>query len=498
MKKKLSLMLALLMLALPVFSGAEAVPGLTNGAVELDYMTKYILQGQKVTVDYSTEFTDTFFAMTGMDENLQTAVKELLSALSFRITGQTDGSRAQGGLAVLLSGDEIVNAKAALIEKNLYATSSLLAGKVIQVTPAQIKQLLKSLLAQMVQNGAIPQELADGMISFYRNFRKDPAGAVMSLIGSPNFEPLTSALTEMASGITMDSVTEAPAELPAAATVITVPVKKEALTGVTTELAKLIWNLPVTQKLAPYINGAPKTEDEMVAAFNKLPEKLAEDTEVKIYADESGSIFMMSDLKVVKGGETVDVSYRCLIKMIENGMNMEYSLTIPDGIIRAVMDITVQDSLTSVSYHITTEATEDGKTWQPMEEIVNLTAEEGENTRSINMDATVRVKADPDAQPTGVSIKGTQTMTDLGDHATETGEVVMGIEGVGDLVTYHIAAETGAAEDYIDTADAVQPLAMSEEELNALKQELLGNVQQMLPGLMEKLPASVVNMFMAK
>lgn len=494
MKKLLSMMLALLMLALPVFSGAETVTVTAATLLQGDYMSRYILQGQKMTADYSMELSDTFFSMAGADENIQAALRDLMSVLSFRITGQTDGSKAQGGMAVLLSGEEVLSAKTALIEKNLYATSNLLGGKVLQVTPAQIKELAKKLLNQMVEQGAVTQEQADSLIRFYQNLRKDPAGTIMSLIGQPDFAPLQTALTAMISEVKTEEVTEAPAELPGAVSVITVPVKKEALTNVTTELAKLIWSLPVVQKLAPSLNGAPKSEEEMVAAFNKLPDALAEDTEVKIFADDSENIFITSDLKVNKNGEVADVSYRNLMTVKENGLSMDYTMTVPDAVVHGVMDIATRENGVSVSYRITADAEEDGKAWQAVDETVNLSAEQGENTRSITMDVTMRVKETADSETVGVVMKGAQTTTDLGDHAAETGEVTIGIDGQGDLMTFRIAAETGAAEEYIATADTIQPLAMTGEELAALGEEAAANAQQLLAGAMDKLPESVMKL----
>ncbi|MBR3639033.1 MAG: S-layer homology domain-containing protein [Clostridia bacterium] len=94
-----------------------------------------------------------------------------------------------------------------------------------EVTPAQIKELAKMLLNQMVEQGAVTQEQADSLIRFYQNLRKDPAGTIMSLIGQPDFAPLQAALTAMVSEVKTEEVTEAPAELPGAVSVITVPVK---------------------------------------------------------------------------------------------------------------------------------------------------------------------------------------------------------------------------------------------------------------------------------
>ena len=88
----------------------------------------------------------------------------------------------------------------------------------------------------------------------------------------------------------------------------------------------------------------------------------------------------------------------------------------------------------------------------------------------------------------------TLNSADLGDHAEENGVIVIGMEGYGDLMTMRVNAKTDLAEAYIITPDAIQPLAMSEEELNALWQEIQGNSLAVLFSSMSKLPASVLKL----
>jgi len=52
------------------------------------------------------------------------------------------------------------------------------------------------------------------------------------------------------------------------------------------------------------------------------------------------------------------------------------------------------------------------------------------------------------------------------------------------------------AEADIVTEDAVQPLAMNSEEMNAFTQEVSATAQQALIGLINKLPESVRNLVM--
>ena len=143
MKKLITMMLALLMLAMPVFSSAEIAGVETSELKDLlkeNYTAKYIMEGQEMTADVTIEPTELLFAMTGMPEEQATVFKELMAAIGFRYTAQATDSMAQSGMALLLGGNEAVTVKGAYADKNLYATSNLLGDKVIQITGPQLKE----------------------------------------------------------------------------------------------------------------------------------------------------------------------------------------------------------------------------------------------------------------------------------------------------------------------------------------------------------------------
>ena len=109
MKKLLSLILAMLMLAMPVFSSAEEASVSTSTAMlqtaaQNDFTTKYVLQGQEETIDLTFEISDLMLSMGQVPEEQAAMVKELLNAIGFRMTFQTVENQAQGGVALLLAG----------------------------------------------------------------------------------------------------------------------------------------------------------------------------------------------------------------------------------------------------------------------------------------------------------------------------------------------------------------------------------------------------------
>ena len=503
MKKLLSLMLAMLMLAMPVLSGAE---GLTAAATipmerlaDKDFTTKYVLQGQEETVDVTLELSDMLFAAAQLPDEMAGAVKDLLGMITFRSTFQTAEGQAQAGAALLLDGGEAVDVKIAYGDKGIFASSNLLGDKIFQVTGSQLKELAKMGLDRLVAEGRISQELVDSAKRFYGEFRKDPLAAMMKLIGEPDIQPLMDALQGVMAGIRMEEVTEAPEAFPAAVGVVIIPVTKEGLTGVTTELAKLIWSLPVVKKLAE-VAGKNPTEEGVVAIFNKVPNALAEDTEVRIYMDETSmNYYITGDVKVSKGGTVRAISYNHLIEIQDAGAHMDMQVSADSGEkIGCVMDVTVTENEASLKYHITSEDMLNGVAYQPVEEIIDMTVTKGENTQDIDMDITMRVKENPDAEQVGITMKTVATEADLGDHAEGSGTFTMALEGLGDLMTLRITEKTDVAEAYIITPDAVQPMAMNEEELNALTQEISTNAMMVVFSLLPKLPSSLQQMFMGQ
>ena len=114
------------------------------------------------------------------------------------------------------------------------------------------------------------------------------------------------------------------------------------------------------------------------------------------------------------------------------------------------------------------------------------------------MDVTMRIKENPDAEQVGMVMKAVANETDLGDHAEGQGTFTTSMEGIGDLMTITINKKTDIAEAYIITPDAVQPMAMSEEELNAFGQEISTNAMMVLISVLPKLPQGLQQMLMGQ
>lgn len=493
MRKTVSFILAMLMLALPVIGMAEA-----------DFASKYLAEGQRMVTDISVQPGS--MLLESIPEEMLAAVQDLMQALKIEVTGQSSDGMAQGTLRLLLNDENAADITAAKGEKGLYVASSFLGNKVIQITPEQMKTAMDQLLAQMVEQGALTQEQLDAFQNGLASFQQDPEGTLQALIGTPDFGPLSEALNGL---LSMEIVPEQVTELPEEVTIdakmmVTIPLKKEALENVTTELARLIWSLPVVQQISETakVNDEPLSEESLIKAFKAFPDLLAEDVEIKVYLTADGSQFQaVSDVLLAEDGNTVPLHLNILAEPQENGTHVAWILRV-DAEEAQNMEMTGDMTMVqteeggSIQYEIISSLTEEGNTYTNMKEKINAAWTKSENARAMNMDINIQVVPSAEANPVGVDFTIRSEEADLGDHMEANASFSVAVENMGDLLSVNISQKTDLAEAYIITEDAVQPLAMSQEELQAFGEEIMGEAQGALGGLIGKLPQSVLSLVM--
>ena len=517
MKKFLSLMLALLMLALPVFSMAEAAepadvaePAETEAGLSLstetltgllekvDFSSKYLLQGQAMTMDFSMQVGD--FLMSMVPEEYRQPIADLLSALKIEVSGQTSGHEVQGAFRLLLNDESAVDMIAAVNRTGLYATSGLLGDQIFQVTPAQIKGLVNQYAEQMVAAGQITQEQLDLVKESWRSFRADPKAFILEQIGSPDLSGLLTALLTLVTTEGMEEVAEIPeGVLIDAKYVMTMRLSRESLVNLMNETVNVLWSMPGVQKLAAFmpVNGTPVTEERLHAAFAKVAGALAEDMIIKCYMNEAGNAMQYCiALKVTDGEEISQGKASIAFETLETGtIHVVYTLDVPkqdqEMIMNYEMAIIPQETGAEVSYDAVATLKQGDTEYTPIREGGTLTLVMQEAERDVSLTGNVYVQPQPGAQPMGILYTAAGTEKDLGDHAEENVTARFELEGMGEVFSMNAEAKTGLAEAYIITDDAVQPLAMSQEELaelwNTLQQKLMIGAFSIIP----KLPESV-------
>ena len=534
MTKILSWMLALLMLVMPVLGGAEAAEtpaaqeaaaagtaatGLASGLMQQSYTLKYLLQGQELTVDESVEAGEVLQAILGQlagsipglsslnltAEDAVAAVTELLNALKIRVTGQSTGHEAQGGFRVLIQDESVLDLTAAVDRSGVYAASDMLGGDIYRVTPPQGKQILNQLAQTLVDQGRLPQSLVDFLKNGYRAFRADPGAFLSSMIGEVNPAGLVTAISGLLSVEGPEQLTEKPEGLAIdPAYLMTVTIRREALANTLTELAKMLWNMPVVQKLAGAVpvNGAPMTEERLVSAFGRIPEALTDDIVIQYYLSENFQAAQyLSEMNVKKGEEVVPLRISIVTENLETGTT-HLVWTVDAGkqeqeiVLTGEMAVIPKDDGGEIYYDVTGTLKQGETETTPVQESIHMIWTQLEAQRDVNAEILMRIQTNPETPATGITYGIAATEKDLGDHAEETMTMTVGMENAGTLATVHMDARTDLAEAYIITPDAKEPLSMSQEELNSVSQEMMMKLQMLPATLITKLPENAQKVVM--
>lgn len=496
MKKVLSLILALLMMALPVFSLAEETAELVSvPAGSVDFAAKYLEQGQQQVTTVSFVPGEFLLAMAGQDYSA--AISDLLAVLSVQTKVQKSEDKVQGRLALQLEGEDALWLAGALNNDGVFASSSLLGEDTYQLTPDELKTLIDQASQALVAQGTITQEQLDALTAQLNGASVDPEAAVAELFGQPDLTGLQAAIAELSAGVTAEAVTEAPTMLPDAVQVMTVPLTKETLSKLMEELAKVLWAMPITQKIADAAagqTGSSLTEEKLIETLKKFPNALKEDTALLIYVNEKGDMYITTAMTLaqVADGKDVDVALELVTGTTEEGAIASWSLAAvqEDDVILVTGDMNAKEN--HLDYSVALDIADGDQGWRPFEEIVDVDFTQQEDSFALGLAATERIQSDANADPIGILVNLSAVDQDLGDHAEGTLVLKISLENMGDVLTINASEITAPAEAWITDAEAIRPMALSGEEQSALLEKVQNNLQLGLITAMQKLPASVL------
>lgn len=501
MKKILSLLLSLLLLALPVFSSAEpalpavpAVPAIPAGT----FARQYTAQGHMKTTTVTLLPGDLLASM--LPEDVKAGILDLFTALSLQVKRQHTEGLMQTGLSLQLSGEDAVSITAAADQSGFFAASSLLGGSIYMLTQEDLKSLLAQASQAMVAEGNLTQQQLDAAKSFLRAFLADPEGTSASLIGQVDLTGVLTAVGQVMSSVTFDVVTEAPQKLPDASVVIHVPLKKADLTVLMESIAKVLWSMPVVQQMAPSVtlsSGAPLTEETLTAALKDIPNVLAEDAMLRIYANQNMDRIYLTFEAVIESETPASLSADMLVTVQESGLTASWSMNALQN--QAGMLMSGEATLTAnhLDYTVSADMQQGEQTWRAVDNVLSADFTLEETSRTVNVNMNARGKSAPAADVVGLIVTGRMQDQDLGDHAESSAEFTFTLENMGDLFTLRLQETTGMAEAYICNPDiAIRPATMSPEEQTALVDTLRANLQQAVVTSMQKLPASTLRLIM--
>ncbi len=276
MKKLLSLVLALVMLALPGLSVAEGSLGIIGGAdgptslfvageIPQPLSEKALAAGRRVNQTVTiTEFSG---LETG-DPMTDAALMDLFKALGLRTARQGDEIE----MALTLSGEDALDVGMALNGEDVYMKSSLLGGTVV-VNENEVEPLMDRIQAMMVLMEVITEEDAELIREQYAMMQEslaaveeEPVEEPVLLLETLNFSALEAMMADVRTKVVPVENIIVPRMCDPAAVGVQGVLTNEDMTGIMKALCQFLLDNPALMDYLGAMFGYP-TEEQIAAEW---------------------------------------------------------------------------------------------------------------------------------------------------------------------------------------------------------------------------------------
>ncbi|MBQ6514972.1 MAG: hypothetical protein IJI09_09650 [Clostridia bacterium] len=460
-----------------------------------EFASKYMAEGQRLVTDVTLEPGSTL--LEGLaEEGSDTAVKDLLSAMTLEVTTQQTEGLSQAALRLLLNDETAADLILATGEKGFYLSSGLLGNRIINIDQDQLADLANVVTQQMVEEGSIRQSDLDAMSqdlpvlveaveTLLQPFTVD-LGALNAALDALGERTPPEALTEVPEGLTIQ-----------AARKYTVTLTKKALADVTTELARLLWTVPAVPKLAPVVGEEDWTEEKLIDGLNEIPALLQEDLVLTVYTDETEqNMEIHAAPKLLLGWRILAPEVVLVISRLETGISLSGTVDIPQGedqFIRMTGNLSLEEDLGvySLEWYDTVSQFVGESEYVQSVEAISAAGAMMETEAAVSVSLFSAALPSPEESPVMQAMDLYWETADLGDHAEASGTIRIGTSDAGDLMTVNVKQTTDLGEAYIVTADAVRPIDMNEEEQEQFAAQMTFSAALEAIRLITRLPASV-------
>lgn len=488
MKKFLSLMLAVLLLALPVASLAE---------IDVD-----LLEQQKA-MTFSLTLADANFAAlaeaTGetVDEDeaaVIAMVNDLINAIG--LTGyvqQPAADKVQVGYSLTLSGNDALNIHALLQKDGIYATSNLLGQDTVLITPDQLDAVMESAKAELIAQGGTGAEIDEAMAAL-KEMLENPAQMLQSNTNDLDTMELTKSLAafeKIAEKAEKADASTAPAGSDKAESAITLKLSKD---DIATLLQAFMDDFETTDFGAAYVkalNQGLASSDEKATLDDALKlstDLIKDDVVITLYTGDDGNVVSATVkaalLEEVDSDDVVDMDMVILNHKVDDQQKVTVTVAATEGDekVDVLFELNMADK-DNGAFNCT--VTEDD-TLVKVNGTIQTTAD-----KKVTVDVKLDVTDDDDKFGMGFLVTSQETEDSI--------DVQVKLTSIDGATTYLSILLNYALTDMmpaVNTADAVQPLTMSEEEMTAWTTSLQSTMQLELMKLIQYLPESVLMMIM--
>ena len=495
MKRILSVMLAVLLLAVPVLSLAASPVEMLEQAVEA---------GRPLHAEVSMQAGE--MPMGEADAKL---VSDIINALGFRMDVQ-QGDAPQTSMALKLSGKEVLTFAVAEKGGDTFLKTNLAGADVMAFNEQEAQNTLNRLMQMMADSGLMTREQLDEVMAQFASMAG--MGSMTSSAEDLEFDTaaLLSLTADLAEGMTMEGVTSQPRGCDEAKTRMSFTMTRDMLLKwVDLCLDMLRKNESYMAALNQQLTGMAAAGSEPVTAeelLEQLRQQLndsitAFSAPVSIFLDEKDEpVYILMDAAVtiaeddeqedldmtftytrLTGTEGVNHSATLIANDEEkDGMSMTFGLL--EGEKRAVVSFDLAEM-------------DEGVTEAPILSLAAELLKEREETSARDQ------------------LNVTMTLTDSGKSQSVTLTADASAEQNGEDVDFQVCGKlylpgctaetitvnaqltTGEAEPSIATEDAVRPGSMADDEFNAFLGQVAQSAQTALLVMLQNLPDSVLQLF---
>lgn len=512
MKKTLSLLLALMMLALPVM-----------GLADDDFVSEALEDGRAVNAVLTFRAGN----ITG-DATMDGVVQDVLNALKLNVSFQ-GGENPQGGLVVSLSDKDIITLSAAQAQDAVYLLCNMLGEKAVMVKPEDVEPLIKRFIDTFELLGALSSyeasELKAQLTEAFAQGMNAGASAAVQMDEIP--EPDMSALIAFVEGkVKEEAVTMQPRNSDPAAKKVVVTLTGEDLV----QIVKLSLDaVRGNAQLMEVLNANVSVEEGMTieelfaqaeSEMAALPEMIKEPVVLEMYLDDedepvyataaivvseegSGSVSTgsVSTGKIgasgssQNGGENaaeasvaVDMNYARLTMndvethaanmiMKAEGETVSLSLNVIDDEDKDEIRLDMGDGVNQIGVYVTHAENEEGDTETAATD-VNFVLNDSE----MSMNLTLKVN---------------EKVQESGKDANAHYDIALLLDQT-ELFGLTVDAATADPEASIATENAIRLAELSDEDFMTWLMDTVNGLQLWAVTAVQALPASVLMLMMGQ
>lgn len=518
MKKMLAMLLAVLLLAAPLSSLAEAV----------DYTTAALEAGRRI--EWKVTLGDVAADMTG-EPAVDQVIADVLNALV--ISGYTQGDEMYYAIGMKQDGGKVadlLSVGAAVVGDDVYLLSNLIGGSIV-VSGDEVVPLLQRLVDMFVLLGLIPENEAESVKAqmpemwqmmadeFAASFN---ASAMLNDldVNALNYDALLGIVTTVAGKMTQSEPDPLPRNCDPAVSMMTVVMTPEEMNAMFVAMLQFLKDNPdlanaiaaeidFDNTIAPEMSGVAGENLDFMGFLDMLADEIRNaqafegDVVMRIWVGEdsmpvAANVVMQKDGEILEDEPTLGYHRLTMNTAVAHSMVM----TVPDGDIS--LDVVVDDKHVMANFAVA-EAGEtlilvqvdytdrSAENLQACDVIVDVTV----NEATVNMEGTVNSIADYTASRTleTISLHFDYSSDVVLDGVDFTGKESLNVAVNGkEYVT--VLSETASVAPGASIADGnvVRPAALSDADFANWFVSVYTALFSWVQNALVALPASVMNL----